>query len=348
MIRARNSNDYLHTEVILSKVSEYDIFKHYCGNFKELGVKFCSELRKDSNPSCSIVEWNGKLLYKDFANEEHTFNCFSYVIHKYGLDFISALETISRDFGLGLCSNSNVRVAKSYMSPSVKLEPRKKSQIAIRSKAWSSEDAKFWKRYEISKSLLIKYNVIPIDYFWINLSRFKVNGVGYAYKFKDGYKIYQPYDPENKWYSNVGTDIIQGYDQLPEKDEILFITSSLKDVLVLSTLGYSSIAPQSEMVGLSDELIVELNRRFPIIVVLYDNDFNSTENPGQKSAKRLCGLHGFINFCIPSSYASKDISDLVDNHGLGCAKEFIDNQLNMIHHGSKDRRDTTEVCDAPF
>ena len=346
MINARNSEDYLHTKVILAKVSEYDIFKHYCPNFKELGVKFCSDLRADSHPSCSIVEWNNKLLYKDFANEEHTFNCFSYVMYKYGIDFISSLETISKDFGLGLVANSNTRVAKIYSAP--KQSVRQKSKIYIRSREWDERDKLFWGKYGIKKSLLIQYNVIPIDYFWINLSRFKVNGVGYAYKFKDGYKIYQPYDPDNKWYSNVGTNTIQGYDQLPEKDEILFITSSLKDVLVLSTLGYSSIAPQSEMVGLSDELIVELHRRFSIIVVLYDNDFNSTENPGQKSAKRLCGLHGFINFCIPSSYASKDISDLVDNHGLGCAKEFIDNQLNMIHHGSKDRRDTTEVCDAPF
>ena len=277
MINARNSEDYLHTEVILAKVSEYDIFKHYCPNFKELGVKFCSDLRADSHPSCSIVEWNNKLLYKDFANEEHTFNCFSYVMYKYGIDFISSLETISKDFGLGLVANSNTRVAKIYSAP--KQSVRQKSKIYIRSREWDERDKLFWGKYGIKKSLLIQYNVIPINYFWINDSRFRVKDIGYAYKFKDGYKIYQPYDPENKWYSNVGTNTVQGLEQLPDTGHVVFITSSLKDVLTLVYMGYSAIAPQSEMVTIDDKFICGLKESFTIIVVLYDNDFQSQTNP---------------------------------------------------------------------
>ena len=328
MIRARNSNDYLHTEVILSKISEYDIFRHYCGNFRELGVKFCSELRKDSNPGCSIVEWNGKLLYKDFANEEHTFNCFSYVMYKYGVDFVSSLEMISRDFGLGLAAGNSNATAKFYRPPTAKYQTRQKSKIAIRSRAWTKDDAKFWSKYGISKSLLIQYNVIPIDYFWINLARFRVKDIGYAYKFKDGYKIYQPYDPENKWYSNVGTDTIQGYDQLPDSGEVVFITSSLKDVLTLVSMGYPAIAMQSEMVVPSKELVWDLSEKFTNIVLLYDNDFNSETNPGQTMAARVCKQYDFHNVCISQDHQSKDISDLVASYGLGYAQSLISSELN--------------------
>ena len=44
----------LSAENILKKVTEYDIFKYYISGLEAPGKKFCSELRKDRNPSCSI------------------------------------------------------------------------------------------------------------------------------------------------------------------------------------------------------------------------------------------------------------------------------------------------------
>ena len=67
MIKGRRSEDHLHTDVLLSKISEYDIFKYYCPNFIELSKKFCSDLREDQKPGVSIVYWKGKLLYKDLV-----------------------------------------------------------------------------------------------------------------------------------------------------------------------------------------------------------------------------------------------------------------------------------------
>ena len=64
MIKNRNSDEHLHTDIILSKITEYDIFKYYCLNFRDLGKKFCSDLRSDKTPTVAIVMWNNKLLYK--------------------------------------------------------------------------------------------------------------------------------------------------------------------------------------------------------------------------------------------------------------------------------------------
>jgi len=108
MITKRNSNDYLHTETILEKITEYDIFRYYCPNFIKLSLKFCSDLRKDNTPSVSIINWNGKLLYKDFGNSDHTFDCFNYIRYKYNCSFIDALRIIDCDFKLGLASKKEV------------------------------------------------------------------------------------------------------------------------------------------------------------------------------------------------------------------------------------------------
>lgn len=339
MINSRPSNDYLHTEVILSKVSEYDIFRYYCPNFRKLDEKFCSDIRKDETPSVSITNWNKGLLYKDFGYPDHTFNCFSYVMAKYNIGFIECLHMISKDFGLGLVSSNVSATAKTYnFTPRAK----KRTNIKIKSRDWGNNDAEFWKRYGISKRLLIKYNVIPIDYFWVNHNRFRVKQLGYAFKFDTGYKIYQPYEIEDKWYSNVGKNCIQGYNQLPDSQDLVFLTSSLKDVMTLVSMGYPAVALQSEMTIPDKMFVDELNKRFCSIVVFYDNDFKSEHNPGQRMAHRLCEEFGFDNICIPDSYGCKDISDLVCDYGLGVAKQFIKHTLD--DQSRANRSNTKEVC----
>ena len=66
-IRSRSSEDHLHTDVILGKITEYDIFTYYCPSFKNLNKKFCSELREDKTPSASIKNWKNNLSWI-FAN----------------------------------------------------------------------------------------------------------------------------------------------------------------------------------------------------------------------------------------------------------------------------------------
>jgi putative N-acetylmannosamine-6-phosphate epimerase len=106
---------------------------------------------------------------------------------------------------------------------------------------------------------------------------------------------------------------VQGYKQLPNKGERVIITSSLKDVICLHAAGYNAIAMQSEMQVPEQKLVDELKSRFKQIDVLYDNDFAKVNNPGQTMAKKICDLYGFNNICIPTSFESKDPSDLVSN-----------------------------------
>jgi len=318
-IDCRASSDKLHTSVILSKITEYDIFVYYIPSFKELGKKFLSELRQDKSPTVSIIPYNGKLLYKDFGNSEHTFDCFNYVRYKYNCTFFDALTIIDCDFKLNL---SNNRAGKKFtmgimgyrQSNSPKLD-RVPVLISKKRRPWNSEDVKFWSKYLVNRKTLSMFAVEPISHFWVNAARFTCKSISYAFKFKNRYKIYSPYEVKNKWLSNTTKADIQGFDQLPMSASRLIITSSLKDVMCLHAAGYNAIAMQSEMQIPTKKLISELKERFNTIEILYDNDFGKDSNPGQTMARKICDLYGFNNICIPDEFKVKDPSDLIHKEG---------------------------------
>ena len=185
----------------------------------------------------------------------------------------------------------------------------------------------------------------PIEYFWINETRFHSHSISYAFRFHSGYKIYSPYETDNKWYSNVGKNVIQGYSQLVENGEVVFLTSSLKDVMCLEVLGYSAVALQSEMQLPNEGLIKTLKERFKEVIVFYDNDFGSEQNPGQTVASKICSAFELANVYVPDIYCSKDISDLIKNRGLNTAQQLIKEEIWQLTNKNKSTR---SYIDVPF
>ena len=313
MIESRNSEIHLSKEMILDRISEVDIFAYYCSSFKQLGKPFCSELRKDSKPGVNIVLWKGKLLYKDWAYPEHTFDCFGYVMATYNVSFYSALRIIDNDFGLNLGSRkSEIDFTRGYLGyrSNIRVENKKVTVIKKKSRPWMVKDAKFWSQYLISKKTLIKFAVTPISHYWINDSRFTCK-LSYAYKIGNKYKIYSPYE-EVKWMSNTNSKQIQGYDQLPKQGDLCIITSSLKDVMCLFEMGIPAVAMQSEMRLPLRNQIEELKQRFKQVAIFYDNDFTNPNNPGQAMAAKICKeYYPMSNIIIPDEYKLKDPSDYI-------------------------------------
>lgn len=318
MIKARSSEDYLHSDVILREISEYDIFVYYCPNFKQLGKPFCSDLRQDRKPTASIVAWKGHLLYKDFGCSDHSFSCFRYVMHKYSCDFMSALKIIDCDFNLNLNSSKEETLFTMGVIGMRLKQPKiyeKLTTIKKKRRPFSQEDQKFWTKYYINKKILVMFDVEPISHYWVNQNRFSCNTITYAFKFGRRFKIYSPLEDKFKWSSNTKSTDIQGLKQLPNIGKQLFITSSLKDVMCLYAAGYSAIALQSEMQNPDEKLIQDLHDRFEEILIFYDNDYDNENNPGQTMARKICDKFNLSNICIPDKYKSKDPSDLVVNVG---------------------------------
>jgi hypothetical protein len=335
MIESRSSSVYLSPENILKCVSGLDIFKFYNPNIKDTTKNFCSDLREDKTPSCRIQLWGGAYLYKDFTTGE-VYTCFSYIEKKFGVDFRTALEIINRDLNLNLDTslkgNIKIRMSSGYVSP-VNAKNRRKV-ITVEERNWKNIDRELWFKYGITLETLKHFDVYPI-------SRFTVDGIttnctlispAYVYKIFKGFKIYRPMEKEKsrKWRSNTKKYEIQGWKQLPQNDDLLILTSSLKDVMVLYEMGYNAIALQSEMEIPNVDMIKALKERFKFIVIFYNNDFDKSENWGQKTALKICEKYGTYNIFIPSVYKSTDPSDLVFNIGFNEAKAIIIYELNRL------------------
>lgn len=315
---------YLTSEYILSKTSEYEIFKKYCEPFEEINRGFCSELRVDRNPDCYIFNNNkGKLIYIDFARGLRL-NCFSYVMYKYGLSYKDALKAIYE--GLEMSKSTY----KEPLKPITKL----KTILNIIPRSYNIKDYEFWSKYGIKLETLIKHNVFSCkavhyikgdkEYMFYEQS----NNPIYAYRFiEDGqyyYKIYRPYaDKKFKFMFNGTINCIEGYDQLPYFGNLLIITKSLKDCMTLSEMGYNAISLQGEQNPLQKELFEKLTYRFKSIILLYDND-----EAGIKAIDNLSGMYGLRYFYVKPE---KDISDYVKNRGLEEGKKLIDGKIKSIN-----------------
>lgn len=315
-------------ENLKDKIDSYNIFKKYCPGFEELGKAFPSPLRDtDKNPSAFIIYWDGDLLFKDFGDA--SYRAISFVMKRYGLSFMEAMQKINADFDLGLKSDSNVVPdhAVRVSIPSEVLEEKGITQIAVKRRAWENHDNDYWHgRYRISRSTLEAFTVSPISNFTINDKLFFAQKYAYVYDYywEDGVfrrKIYQPLAKYGKWYNNGGA-VVQGEGMLPKSGDLLIITSSLKDVMTLYELGYTAIAPTSETAFLPGEYFRKQNTRFSQIILFMDSD-----EPGLIANKRLSDKWGLRYISIPISFPAKDISDFVWRYGQNEARRILTNLI---------------------
>jgi hypothetical protein len=310
---------------IYARISDYDIFRHYIPSFTEINKPFLSELRVDKSPnSVRIFRKGDNLFYKDFATKEN-YSAISYVMKKYNISFPQALNLINYDFelGLGISTRKPINKPPIYDKNIIK-NTKMIKQIQIVSDKWSSKYLNYWLDYGISLETLLYFNVKPLKGFYINFDYIEPKLITYAYCFGNyRYKILTPEAENHKWVSNVSSNDIQGYHQLPKTGDVLFITSSMKDVMSLYEIGYSAIAPQSENGNLDEDLIEHLANRFYRIVVFYDND-----KTGLQEAKTLCdkfSKYKLESMITPEGW--KDPSDYVKDHSLLSLKLLIDSTL---------------------
>lgn len=323
----------LTTENILSKISDEQIFKYYCKNFKQVGVKFNSELRDDPVASCIISYYNNRLWYKDFGViGQKAVNCFDYIMLKYGMTFQQALGIINLDFNLNLAPFIEHPPSLTYVgSPDTNLLTKTSvtgfsSTIIIPTfRNWLEIDVKYWKNnYYLSIPKLEFFDIYPIKSLEINGKQIPVEMHTYSYMvdIEDGitfYKIYSPFNKNYKWISNCKAHHYLGMNQLPWLGDKLIITKSLKDIAVLSLFNLPAIAPQSESQILSHEKYVMLSKRFKTFYVLYDNDRAGVEGAMQ-TVETFKDIKPIF---IPVESGVKDISDFIDKYRYRATEKLV-------------------------
>jgi len=316
----QNAEAKITMQNILEKVTDYDIFSKYIGDFK-IGYIYNSPLRDDKNPSFGIFvsRKTGDLLYKDLASDDCG-NVFKFVKRLKNLNtYEETLKVISEDM--------NINGLKLMMSSEHKQRLIKDTIISVVRKPLNLTDIKFWSSFGVSKETLKIYNVSPISKFLTNgivKGKYEIENPLYCYKVFNKFKIYRPFGSKMiKWRGNLNALDIQGFEQLPENGDLLIITKSLKDVMVLHEMGYDAVAPSSESVTIPESVMNNLKKRFKRILIFYDRD-----KAGVEYARKVSKAYNINAIFINKKYKTKDISDLVKGLGYAKALQIFDSMAN--------------------
>lgn len=309
-------------ESVLRNRTPLELFTYYIPQFKEPGKRFCSDIRKDSNPSCVIYEHG---LYIDYGTGKR-YDIFSYLQDKYMCNFYEVLQIINNDFNLGLGD-------KPLPSPLVfGIKERTEVDIKFKSIPFTKEALDYYAKGAITKEILDLYWHKQLEAFWVNDHYFNVKKqlCFLQPEIKKGewvYKIYMPNNPKGKKFpaSNDG-GAIYGLRQLPDKGDLLFITSSKKDIMALRGIGYNAISGTSESVNFTEDLFNHLRPRFKKIIFLYNND-----EQGRQKGQELSSTWGSPAIFIGLQFG-KDPYELNTCYAGSPwrAKEIIEHEIRNI------------------
>lgn len=316
-------------ELILSRFSEEQLMEYYLHLPVRRGL-FRSPLRRDKQPTCSFYRNNsGTLIFKDFATGQHL-NVFGVVQEIFKCNYHEALRIIANDMGIVRDRELRRNPGKINENPT-KITDKEMSKIQVEVQDFTDLELKWWGKYGITLNILKKFNVYSCKHVFLNgnllaKSQQHCPIFGYYGKKYQGIELWRCYFPKRtsfRFITNWPSKKIQGYDQLPKEGKLLVITKSMKDCMTLYSCGISAIAPNSENLFVSDNMLNELKSRFKYIVVFYDND-----RPGLHNMARIRREHPeLVYISIPKQYGSKDISDFYKDHGrketLNLIKKFV-------------------------
>jgi len=317
-------------ETVLQFVSEEQIFEYYLGDSIDLTRKYCSPLRTDNNPTCTFkVMQSGRLWFRDWAGH-FSGDCFNLVEEFYQCDFKEALLYIDRDLNLNLFDNSAEMQRQIIIdeNKSVDRTVKQRAIIDVRRQPYEVHDLEYWASQGVVGEYLTEYNVFVAKFVRINgyqIWEYTPEDPIYVYLLASGaIKCYRPLakDRQDKWLSNTSVDDIFGWEQLPETGHICLITKSLKDIMALRYLGYTSCAIQAEGNDFPEDKMEDLKKRFTHVIYFYDNDEAGMTKMAQESER----------FNVPYTYIpqfieGKDISGLINHHGARYAKSILEINL---------------------
>ena len=313
-------------------VDDLDIYIYYGGGKIKLNEAISSPFRQDTNPSWSVFRSNGDgVMYKDFSTGESG-NVVKFVQTMRSLSYHDALKKIWEDLILMKRPAKKVKDTDTVTTTTKNIEVKRKNFTKI--------DDLYWDQFGITREVLKKFNVAPIECYWVDGElkpyRYTPDNPMYAYKVFSKFKIYRPLAKEKayKWRTNCSNIDIQGWEQLPISGDTLIITKSLKDVMALHVLGFTAIAAASENSDIPKVAIDNLKKRFKHICVLFDNDL-----PGVQGAEKFAKKHDLPFFYIDVKLLMcekiKDVSDLVKVRGAEEATRMINNFLNETKESYK-------------
>lgn len=307
---------------LLDKLTDYDIYSYYVGQFK-IGKLFNSPLRSDDkNPSFAIFKgMNGGLFFKDHGSGEGG-NAIKFVKLYKNIDTKDELERELLRIVRKMNPNSGNAI-RTY-SYSVDSGP---TDIGIVRQPFTDVDKRYWKQFHISIDTLRKFQVFSIKYFLCNRvvrGTYKETSPMYAYKVDDKFKIYRPLASNyTKWRTNLTNRNVQGLSELPvEGGNLLIITKSLKDVMCLYEMGFNAIAASSETTFIPDDILDSLRHKWKNVIMLYDRD-----KTGMLESRKYSKQYKLDALFVHKRFKAKDVSDAVKDNSYNEVKQWLTKTL---------------------
>ena len=303
---------------LLDKLTDYDIYSYYVGQFK-IGKLFNSPLRSDDkNPSFAIFKgMNGGLFFKDHGSGEGG-NAIKFVkLYKN----INTKDELEREL-LRIVRKMNPNSGNAIRTYSYSVDSWP-TDIGIVRQPFTDVDKRYWKQFHISIDTLRKFQVFSIKYFLCNRvvrGTYKETSPMYAYKVDDKFKIYRPLASKyTKWRTNLTNRHVQGLSELPkEGGDLLIITKSLKDVMCCYEMGFNAIAASSETTFIPDDILDSLRHKWKNVIILYDRD-----KTGMLESRKYSKQYKLDALFVHKRFKAKDVSDAVKDNSYNEVKQWL-------------------------
>ena len=224
MIQAKDYNQDDLKQRILNEVAQEAIMSFYLGIEIKLGKLFKNPLRNDKNPSAGFYySAKGSLYFHDFGRATH-YDFVRVVMEKFKIVYREALKQIESDLG-------------SIKMVHAEVVPIKQSELEVILTDMTSYYLDYWKQYQISATTLNRFSVGAVKSILVDgkiKSRSTERNPIFIYKLNENIKLYRPKESrEKKWSGNATIKDVGGIRCLPKKGVLCFVTSSIKDAMVL-------------------------------------------------------------------------------------------------------------------
>ena len=190
--------------MIYNTFQQNQIWNYYFPSF-ELGTYHLNPLRHDKTPKCYFKENKNTIHFIDWASNPTHIDCIGYVKSLFNIDGKTAVNKINNDLRYnnitkikmnleGIINRKEVRQIGEFTPQSVTTSSPIFS-VTLKD-SFSIKDLEYWNQYNITKDLLDKYEIKPVQYVYKNnMLEYSSSDFNPIFAYYDNnilYKIYAP------------------------------------------------------------------------------------------------------------------------------------------------------------
>jgi len=299
---------------ILNRVSDYDIYRFYIGDFT-IGESFCNPFRKDIHPSMVIREGAIELYHQDFADDRYRGTCFHLVQQKFCCDMATALRQIDKDMALGVFGGAYW--ARGTKSPVVtwerpKTELHKPPRLSVITRRPTAEELRWFNEFHIDNHVPVPDNIYFPRTIYRNYQKLALakNDLVICYHYPelghDYWKIYRPLQHKRmkdtpvykwKWDSNIPFTHCSFLDFPAAKVAGLIKSRKDRRVVMKATGIDFGVFEGESPAAITDETIQYVREHSERQLIVSDND-----DAGKKVSWWMTQEKGFFHCNVPDQY----------------------------------------------